>query len=75
VFRLLRFILWLGLILGFVWFGATVPLGNHTLFGHLRRIWNTRETQDMVKGAEEAARPAAGKVKRAVEAGSKEMAH
>ena len=73
MFRLLRLILWLALIVGFVWFGATVPLGNHTFFGHLKRIWSSRETQDMVKGVDEAARPAADKVKRAAEAGSKEM--
>ncbi len=73
MFRLIRFLVWVALLCGFVWFGATVPLGNHTFFGHLKAIWHSKETQDMVKGAEETARPAADKVKRAVEAGAKEM--
>ena len=73
MFRLIRFSFWVALLCGFVWFGATVPLGKHTFFGHLKAIWHSQETRDMVKGAEEAARPAAEKVKRAVEAGAKEM--
>jgi hypothetical protein len=73
MFRLIRFLIWVALIGGFIWFGATVPLGNHTLFGHFKAIWHSKETQELVKGAGEAAKPAADKVKRAVEAGAKEM--
>jgi hypothetical protein len=53
----------------FIWFGFTVPLGKYTLFGHIRRIWHTQETQDLVKGAEDTAKPVVDKVKRGVQAG------
>jgi hypothetical protein len=73
VFRLIRFLFWVALLGAFIWFGATVPLGKHTFFGHLKAIWHSKETQDLVKGADEAAGPAADKVKRAVSAGAKEI--
>jgi len=69
VFRLIRFLFWVALIAGFIWFGFSVPLGKHTLFGHISRIWHTHETQDLVKGTEEAAKPVVDKVKRGVKAG------
>jgi hypothetical protein len=53
MFRLLRFLLYLGAVLGFVWFGATVELGNRTLFGHLQNIWNTHESRELVDGTRE----------------------
>lgn len=69
MFRFLKFLLWCGAIIGFVWFGKYVPLGKYTLFGHVGRIWNTQETKDLVEGTKKAAKPAADKVKRAVKAG------
>jgi hypothetical protein len=67
--RLIRFLLTLAIIGAFVWFGATIPLGKHTLFGHFKRIWDSKETQDLIDGTKEAAKPAAEKVKRSVQAG------
>ena len=32
--------------------GATVKMGNRTLFGHIRAVWATPEAQDMKKGVE-----------------------
>jgi hypothetical protein len=69
MFRLLRFLISLGLLVAFVWFGMTVPLGKHTLFGHAGRIFDSQEAKDLVDGTKEAAKPAAEKVKRAVRAG------
>jgi hypothetical protein len=69
VFRLIRFLFSLSLLVAFVWFGATVPLGKHTLFGHLKAIWNSQEAHDMVQGTKESAGPAIDKVKRGVKAG------
>lgn len=71
--KLLRLLLSLALLGGFVWFGATVPLGNHTLFGHVGRIWRADETQDLVEGARDTARPAVEKVRRGVEKGIEEI--
>ncbi len=69
MFRLIRFLIWVAVIAGFIWFGSTVPLGKHTLFGHVKRIWHSEETQDLVKGTEDAAKPVVDKVKRGVKAG------
>lgn len=69
MFKVLKFLFWCAAIVGFIWFGMYVPLGKATLFGHIKRIWNTQETKDLVEGTKEAARPAADKVKRAVKAG------
>jgi hypothetical protein len=72
MFRLLKLLVWIGVIAGFIWFGATVPLGKHTLFGHVQRIWKSDETQDLVEGTKEKAGPTIDRVKRGVEAGVSE---
>jgi len=57
MFRLIKLILSLAALAGFVWFGANVPLGNRTLFGHLQAIGQTREAKELVEGTRESARP------------------
>ena len=69
MFGFIRLVITLGLIALFIWFGMTVPLGKHTLFGHINRIGQSEEARDLVEGTKEAAKPAAEKVKRAVKAG------
>ncbi len=66
---LIKFLFWVAVIVFVIWFGATVPLGKHTLFGHVQRIWKSEETQDLVEGTKQAVKPAAEKVKKAVKAG------
>jgi hypothetical protein len=51
MFRVLKLVLFLGIAVGLLWFGSTVKLGKYTLFGHVRNIWNTHESQDLVEGA------------------------
>ncbi len=53
MFRLLRFLILVAAVVGFVWFGRTVKLGKYTLFGHLGRIWSSKETKDLKDGAKE----------------------
>ena len=53
--------------------GATVKLGNRTFFGHVRAIWRTDEAQDLKQGVKQTAGPAAGRLKRGVEAGYNAM--
>jgi len=65
--RLFRFLFWVAFICFFIWFGTSVTLGKYTLFGHIRRIWHSQETQDLVHGTEEAAKPVVDKVKRGVD--------
>jgi hypothetical protein len=48
--RLLKLVVYLGAIVGFIWFGTTVKLGQRTLFQHVRNIWHTHESQELVEG-------------------------
>lgn len=36
-----------------VWFGATVKLGERTLFEHVEAIWKTPESQGLVRGTKD----------------------
>lgn len=64
MFRLIKFLLGLAALAGFVWFGANVPLGSRTLFQHLQAIGRTRETKDLLDGTRESARPLMDSVRR-----------
>lgn len=64
MFRLLKFLLGLAALVLFVWFGANIPLGSRTLFEHLQAIGRTRETQDLVDGTRDSARPLVDDVRR-----------
>ena len=68
-----RALIWLVIIGAFVFFGATVKLGNRTFFGHVRAIWHTEEAQELKDGVKEKAGPAASKLKRGIEAGYNAM--
>jgi hypothetical protein len=50
VLRLLKLFVFVGALAGFVWWGLTVPLGERTLFGHLRAIGDSKESQELVRG-------------------------
>jgi hypothetical protein len=53
VFKLIKFgigLLGLGV---FCWFGLMVPLGDHTLFGHLSAIGKSKESQELMRGTKE----------------------
>lgn len=68
----IRSLIGLVILLTLVVCGATVKLGDRTFFGHVRRIWKSDETQEMVKGVKEKSGPVVDKVKRGVKAGVKE---
>jgi hypothetical protein len=53
-------------LVAIAWFGTTVPLGSHTLFGHLRAISETKESQDLVDGTKHAAEPIVDDVRRRI---------
>jgi hypothetical protein len=53
VLRLFRLIVVLGGLAAMTWFALTVRLGDRTLFEHAQAIWNTHESQDLVKGTKE----------------------
>lgn len=57
MFRLIKVLIGLAGIVLFVWFGANVPLGSRTLFEHMQAIGRTRETQDLLDGTRQSAKP------------------
>ena len=46
-----------------VWFATSVPLGKHTLWGHVVRIARTDEARDLASGARETAVDVAKRMK------------
>lgn len=64
MFRLFKLLVGLVGLAAFVWFGANVPLGHHTLFEHLQAIGRTRETQDLLEGTRETAKPLVDSMRR-----------
>lgn len=69
----IRRLISLALLGGFIYVGATVKLGERTFFGHIANIWRADETQEMVEGVKEKGGPALKKVKRGVKAGWSEV--
>lgn len=70
--KLIRSLISLAVIVGLIYIGATVKLGQRTLFGHVSQIWATDETQDLVEGVKETSGPMVDKIKRGVKAGLEE---
>jgi hypothetical protein len=68
---MIRFLVYLAIAIGLVWFATTVPLGKHTLVGHVRAIWHTGEVQDLKEGVKDKAGPAVDRLERGVRAGYK----
>ncbi len=68
---MIRFLLFLALAAALAYCGATVKLGKHTFFGHIRAIWHTEEVQDLKEGVKETAGPTVDRIERGVKAGVK----
>jgi hypothetical protein len=66
MFRLLRLLLSCLILLIVLWFVVSVPIGKHTLWGHVVRIARTPEARDLTDGAKAAAKDAAARVEREV---------
>ena len=66
---MLRFLVYLVVAIGIVWFSTQVQLGKHTLVGHVRAIWHTEQVQDLKEGVKEKAGPATDRLKRGIEKG------
>jgi hypothetical protein len=63
---MLKLVALVALFAGFCWVGTHLQLGQHTLFGHLRAIAQTRESQDMFDGARQSAGPLVDDVRRRI---------
>ena len=70
---MIRFLITLAIVAGLVWAGATIKLGKHTFFGHIRAIWHSEEAEDMKEGVKETTGPAVHKLETGIEAGYKAM--
>ncbi|HEY6173330.1 MAG TPA: hypothetical protein VIX73_02760 [Kofleriaceae bacterium] len=68
---MIRFLLYLAIAIGLVYFATTVPLGKRTLVGHVRAIWHTEQVQELKEGVKEKAGPAVDRLERGVKAGYK----
>jgi len=64
MFRMLRFAFWTVAFVGFIYFALAVPLGKHTLAGHIVNIWRSPEGKELRDGTKEAAGPLLEKAKR-----------
>lgn len=53
VFRLLKLVLFLGLLGAGVYYGTTVKLGDRTFFQHIQAIWETKETKELRRSTKE----------------------
>jgi hypothetical protein len=66
MFTMLKLLLGLAGFLAFAWFGATVKLGDRTLFGHMHAIGTTKESQELVDGTKQVAGPLVDDVRRRI---------
>jgi hypothetical protein len=66
---MLRFLVYLAIAIGLVYFATTVQLGKRTLVGHVRAIWHTEQVQDLKEGVKDKAGPAVNRLERGVRAG------
>jgi hypothetical protein len=72
---MIRFLVYLALVVIIVYVATTVPLGKRTLVGHIRAIWHTEEVQDLKQGVKEKTGPAVDRLERGVKAGYNAATH
>src|SRR6266542_1136985 len=63
MFRLIRLLISLAMTAAFVWFAVAVPLGKHTLWGHLLAIFSTPQAKDLADGTREQAHKVAERMR------------
>jgi hypothetical protein len=63
MFRLIRLLVSLAMTAAFIWFAVTVPLGKHTLWGHLLAIFSTPQAKDLADGTREQAHKVAERMR------------
>jgi hypothetical protein len=63
MFRLIRLLISLAMTAAFIWFAVTVPLGKHTLWGHLLAIFSTPQAKDLADGTREQAHKVADRMR------------
>ncbi len=66
---MIRFLVYLALVVCLVYVATTVPLGKRTFVGHVRAIWHTEQVQELKDGVKQKAGPAVDRLERGVKAG------
>ena len=66
---MLRWLVFLAIAVALAFCGATVKIGKHTFFGHVKAIWASEPMNDLKTGVKDNAGPTVDKVKRGVKAG------
>jgi hypothetical protein len=66
---MLKLLALVALFAGFCWVGTHVQLGSRTLFGHLRNIAQTKESQELFDGTRASAQPLVDDVRRRIAGG------
>ena len=67
--KLVRTLIFIGIVVGLAYAGATVKLGQRTFFGHIEQIWASDEARELVEGVKETSKPVVERIKRGVKAG------
>jgi hypothetical protein len=63
---MLKLVALVALFAGFCWVGTHLQLGQQTLFGHLRAIAQTKESQELFDGTRASAQPLVDDVRRRI---------
>lgn len=63
MFRLIRWLFSLVVSAIVIWFAVSVPLGDKTLWQHVRAIFGTKEAKDLARGVEEESKKVADKLR------------
>ena len=70
---MIKLLIYLVIIGGLAYCGATVKLGKRTFFGHVRAIWHSEEMEDLKDGVKEKSGPTVDKLERGGHAAIKAM--
>jgi len=71
MFSLIRWAFSLVILAIVIWFATMVPLGNRTLWGHIKAIAGTKEAKDFAEGTKVEAEKVAKKIMEGQDAGTK----
>jgi hypothetical protein len=66
---MIRFLVYLVIVIALAYAATTVPLGKRTFVGHIRAIWHTEQVQELKDGVKQKAGPAVERLERGVKAG------
>ena len=66
---MIRFLVYVAIVVIVVYVATQVPLGKRTFVGHILAIWHTEEVQELKDGVKQKTGPAVDRFERGVKAG------